>query len=173
MEPIIKIYASQDYVSDNTVLYSTSQDLTLEQKAQALTNLGVFTQDNEPIYADIGALWVDTSTNMLKHKNTNGAWDIIGSAPIDVDVTLTKVGVAADAKAVGDTISSIETELDATNSTVDSLAAIHNNMSLLTVEDIDNICGRTEITDSDFIDTVTGTSYKLYVENAKLKMEEA
>ena len=109
----------------------------------------------------------------FKIKKSEGSWGYIGSNNIKVDTSLTQTGVAADAKTVGDTISSIETELTATNSAVDSLAAIHNNMSLLTIEDIDSICGRTEITDTDFIDTVTGTSYKLYVENAKLKMEEA
>lgn len=61
MEPIIKVFASQDYVENNTVLYSEAQDLTEEQKIQALTNLGVFIQDTEPINADIGTLWIDTS----------------------------------------------------------------------------------------------------------------
>lgn len=94
MEPIIKVYASQDYVGNNTVLYSEAQDLTEEQKLQAMNNLGVFTQGTEPEDAEIGTWWIDTSEE-------DGS---DGGASVALDTTLTLAGYAADAKAVGDAI---------------------------------------------------------------------
>lgn len=42
----------------------------------------------------------------FKIKKTDGSWEYIGSSSVKVDTTLTQAGMAADAKAVGDAISS-------------------------------------------------------------------
>lgn len=97
MEPIIKVFASQDYVENNTVLYSEAQVLTAEQKTQAFSNLGFYNQETEPADADVGSLWIDTSED-------GGEGGTGGNASIALDTTLTQAGMAADAKAVGDAI---------------------------------------------------------------------
>lgn len=83
----------------STVLHSEPQNLTEEQKTQALTNLGVYAQDNEPTDAEVGTLWIDTDD-----EGGEGG----SGASIALDTTLTQEGMAADAKAVGDTINSIQ-----------------------------------------------------------------
>lgn len=116
MEPIIKVFASQDYVSDNTVLYSEAQDLTEEQKLQAMNNLGVFTQDTEPEDAEIGTWWIDTSG---EDSSEGGG----GGASVMLDTTLTQEGQAADAKAVGDAIAAVHTSIAEQLGNIEALLA--------------------------------------------------
>ena len=83
----------------STVLHSEPQNLTEEQKTQALTNLGVYAQDDEPADAEVGTLWIDTDD-----EGGEGG----SGASIALDTTLTQEGMAADAKAVGDAIDNIQ-----------------------------------------------------------------
>lgn len=79
-----------------------------------------YVQPDEPIDAPIGTLWYDTD------EETSG-----GGTSIELDVTLTQSGKAADAKAVGDALAKIN----------NSGGGSGEDDVLITVEDIDAICG--------------------------------
>lgn len=84
-------------VKNSVISYTETQDLTEEQKTQALTNLGVYAQDDEPTDAEVGTLWIDTD-------DEGGS---SGGSSVYIDETLTQEGWAAEAKAVGNAINSV------------------------------------------------------------------
>ena len=47
-----------------------------------------------------------------------------------------------------------------------------SNLEVITLEEIDTICGMTIISSDDYIDKTTGISYRLYVDEGKLHMTE-
>ena len=98
----------------STVLHSEPQNLTEEQKTQALTNLGVYAQDDEPTDAEVGTLWIDTD----EEGGEGGS-----GTSIALDTTLTQEGQAADAKATGDAINEVVTYVDEKIGNIQALLA--------------------------------------------------
>lgn len=79
----------------STVLHSEPQNLTEEQKTQALTNLGVYAQDDEPTDAEVGTLWIDTDDEDGEGGSGNGG----GSSIDDTQITTTTTWSSAKIKA--------------------------------------------------------------------------
>lgn len=47
----------------------------------------------------------------FKIKKPDGSWEIIGSASVDVDATLTQTGMAADSKTVGEALAALQSDI--------------------------------------------------------------
>ena len=62
---------------DSNVVKHSPQDLTSVQQSQARNNIGVFTQPTQPISANEGDIWFDTSKGVADYiieQGTSGIW---------------------------------------------------------------------------------------------------
>lgn len=157
----------------STVLHSEPQNLTEEQKTQALTNLGVYAQDDEPTDAEVGTLWIDTSEDDGESGGSEGS-------SVYIDETLTQEGWAADAKAVGNAINSVngtisevreeiaavtESSVSKAGATMEgTLIADEISASDLTVAQVRNIYAGTADLEAGVSALPAGTIYLVYEE---------
>lgn len=77
------------------------------KKIQIIGNLGtkIYTQNDEPVGAAEGALWVDLDANGT--TSSGGSF-----SDVAIDTTLTQSGQAADAKIVGDKFVELEQKIN-------------------------------------------------------------
>lgn len=88
-------------VSEQIDAHNTSADA--HSDIRALIGEKVYTQPEEPEDAPVGSVWVDTDDDTVENGNSG--------SKIELDSSLTVEGMAADAKAVGDAISTLSTDI--------------------------------------------------------------
>ena len=88
-------------------LHELVGDIPVSEQIAAAIQDEIYVQEEEPLEAPDGSLWVDLDEE-------------IEDTSIEVDASLSIEGAAADAKAVGDRLASIEEELDKPQITIDA-----------------------------------------------------
>jgi hypothetical protein len=92
----------------------------------------IYVQDGEPIDAEDGSLWIDLGEeNGIVAGGSNGSGNSgsSGGSSVQLDITLSKSGYAADAKAVGDKIAGIKQVPSCTTSDNGKILMVQNGVA--------------------------------------------